>query len=71
MKLKHQYAFGLVGLILLSFGSGMLALSMVLGIPPITTINAGALIITGLGFAIFIKTLSLIRRIDIEISEPE
>ena len=69
MKTKNEYVFGLVGLIFTSFGSGILFLSIILGIPPITIINAVAFILIGLGFAIMIKFLSTIRKIDIYVEE--
>lgn len=71
MKLKHQYTFGLLGLIFTSFGGGMLFMSIVIGIPQITTINAAALILIGLGFAIMIKFLSTIKKIDVFVDDPE
>jgi len=71
MKLKHQYVFGLIGLVFTAFGSGMLFLSITLGIPSITIINATALIMIGLGFAIMIKFLSTIKKIDIYIEDAE
>lgn len=71
MKLKHQYVFGLIGLVFTAFGGGMLFLSITLGIPPITIINATAFIIIGLGFAIMIKFLSTIKKIDIFVEDAE
>lgn len=69
MKTKNEYVFGLFGLIFTSFGGGILFLSIILSIPPITTINAVAFILIGLGFAIMIKFLSTIRKIDIFVEE--
>jgi len=72
MKLKHQYLFSLAGLILIGWGAGMLSVGYMIGVTnPINSINAIGLILAGLGFAIFIKMLSLIKRIDIEIGDPE
>lgn len=69
MKLKHQYTFGLVGLVFAAFGGGMLFMSAVIGIPSVTTINASAIIMLGLGLAILIKFLSTIKTINIEVTE--
>jgi len=71
MKLKHQYLFGLIGLVFASFGAGMLFLSIILGISSISTINAFALIIIGLGFAMMIKLLSTIKKIDVFVEDAE
>lgn len=71
MKLKHQYTFGLFGLVFAAFGGGMLFMSAVIGIPNITIINATALILLGLGLAIMIKFLSTIKTIDIQITDAE
>ena len=71
MKLKHQYTFGLVGLVITSFGGGMLFLSIILGIPDISTVNAFALITIGLGFAMMIKLLSTIKKIDVFVDDAE
>lgn len=71
MKLKHQYLFGLVGLVITSFGAGMLFLSIILNISSISTVNAFALIMIGLGFAMMIKLLSTIKKIDIFVEDAE
>lgn len=53
----------LIGLALISWGGGMLSVGYLIGsLNPINTVNALGLIITGLGFAITIKSLSVIKK---------
>ena len=70
MKLKHQYSISLIGLIMVGWGGGMISVGYMIGqSTPINSINAIGLIIAGLGFAIVIKTLSTIKKVQIDIEE--
>jgi hypothetical protein len=71
MKLKYQYALSMIGIALGSFGTGWLVLSKSLGIQDLSNVNAFGLIVTGLGLAILIKTLSTIKKIDLIIEEVD
>jgi len=71
MKLKHQYVFGLFSLVCTAFGGGMMFLLIVIGVPPISTISAISIIITGLGFTIMIKFLSTIKKIDVYVEDVD
>lgn len=52
----------LIGLALISWGGGMLSVGYLIGsMNPINTVNAFGLIIAGLGFAITIKSLSILK----------
>lgn len=54
--------YPIIGLILVAWGGGMLSVHYLIGNDnPINTINAFGLIITGLGFAIMIKSLAVIK----------
>lgn len=61
----------MLGMAIGMFGGGWLALSIALGIPNLSTVNAFGVILSGLGLAIIIKTLSTIKKIDLIIEEVE
>lgn len=55
--------YPIFGMILMAWGGGMLSVHYIIGnTSPLNTINAFGLIIAGLGFAITIKSLSVLRK---------
>ena len=70
MKLKHMYAFSVIGLILLGFGSGWITLTQILSLPinKLTAVGAGMAMT---GMAITIYTLSTIRKIDLIVEDED
>jgi|TARA_B100000470_G_C19765116_1_gene380265 hypothetical protein len=66
--MKKLYSLSIIGFVLMSFGHGWLVLSLIIGMP-MNILTIIGVIITAIGSAIVIKTLSTLKKIQVDIIE--